>query len=107
MAHVALAGATALAWLGAGAVVLAPLGSSGDRAFDALNRLGAGAVAFSLLTFAAGWLGLLHTAAYVPLFVLAAAGGVVVLARSIRGARLPRLRTWPAWQLALAALIAV
>jgi hypothetical protein len=107
LAHVALAGATALAWLGAGAAVLAPLGSSGDRAFDVLNRLGAGAVAFSLLTFAAGWLGLLYTAAYVPLLVLAAAGGALVLARSVRGARLPRLRTWPAWQLALAALIAV
>jgi hypothetical protein len=107
LAHVALAGATGLAWLGAGAAVLAPLGSSGDRAFDVLNRLGVGAVAFSLLTFAAGWLGLLRAAAYVPLLVLAAAGGTVVLARSIRGTRLPRFRTWPAWQLALAALIAV
>lgn len=107
LAHVALAGATALAWLGAGGLLLAPLGSSSDRALDALNRLGAGAVAFSLLTFAAGWLGLLHAAAYLPVFVLAAAGGVVVLARSVRGVRLPHLRSWPAWQLALAALIFV
>ncbi len=105
--HVALAGATALAWLGAGAAVLAPLGSSGDRAFDVLNRLGIGAVAFALLTFAAGWLGMLHSAAYVPLLTAAAVCGVVVLARSIRGTRLPRLRTWPVWQLALAALIVV
>jgi hypothetical protein len=104
---VALAAATVLAWLGAGAAVLAPLGSTGDRAFDALNRLGAGAVAFSLLTFGVGWLGLLRRAGYMPLFVLAAAGGLVFLARSIPGARLPRFRTWPAWQLALAALIAV
>lgn len=62
-AHVALAGLTALSWLGAGSLVLAPLRSSGDRALDALNRIGAGALAFALATFAAGWLGLLYAEA--------------------------------------------
>ncbi|MGH3131484.1 MAG: hypothetical protein ACRDNX_11750, partial [Gaiellaceae bacterium] len=63
-AHVALAGVTALAWLGLGSLALAPLGSSGDRLLDALNRFGAGALGFALLTLGAGWLGLLHTALY-------------------------------------------
>jgi hypothetical protein len=107
LAHVALAGATALAWLGVGAAVLAPLGTSGDRALDLLNRLGAGAVAFALITFAVGWLGLVDPVAYLVLFVPAAIGGAIVVARSARGLRLPRFRSWPAWQLALAALIAV
>ena len=107
LAHVALAGATALAWLGLGAALLSPLGASGDGALDLLNRLGAGAVAFALITFGGGWLGLVDPVAYLLLFVPAAVGGAVVLARSARGLRRPQLRTWPAWQLALAALIAV
>jgi hypothetical protein len=107
LAHVALASATALAWLGLGAAILAPLGASADRALDLLNRLGAGAVAFALITFGGGWLGLVDPVAYLLLFVPAALGGAVVLARSARGARRPQLGTWPAWQLALAALIAV
>jgi hypothetical protein len=107
LAHVALAGATALAWLGAGALVLAPLESSGDPGLDVLNRLGVGAVSFSLLTFAVGWLGLLSAVAYVTVLVLAAAVGVIALARSLRGVQPPRLRAWPRWQLALLGLIAI
>jgi hypothetical protein len=106
VAHVALAVATALAWLGAGSLLVAPLGSSGDRALDALNRFGTGAIAFSLVTFAAGWLGLLYAAAYIPLLALAAAVGVVKLARLLQGARWPDPRAWPRWQQALLALVA-
>jgi len=62
VAHVALAAASALAWLGAGSLVLAPLGRSSDRALDGLSRLGAGAVALALLTWTLGWLGLLYAA---------------------------------------------
>ena len=103
VAHVALTCVTALGWLGLGSLVLAPLGQSGDRALDLLNRLGAGAVAFALLTFAAGWLGLLYPAAYVPVLVVAAALGVLAL----RGVPRPSFRGWPRWQLGLVALIAV
>jgi hypothetical protein len=106
-AHVALALLTALGWLGAGSLVLAPLSSSGDGALDVLNRVGAGAVAFALATFAVGWLGLLYAAAYVPVLVVAAAAGGLVLVRALRGAPRPRLRSWPRWQVALLALIAV
>jgi hypothetical protein len=105
LAHLALAGLTALAWLGAGSLVLAPLGTTGDRALDGLNRFGAGAVAFALLTFAAGWLELLYAAAYVPLLVAAAVCGGVALARLVHGTPPPRPSTWPRWQLALAGLV--
>ena len=104
-AHVALAGATALAWLGAGSLALAPLGRTGDRALDLLNRVAIGAVAFALSTFAAGWLGLLYRAAYLPLFAVAAAGGAVVAVRTLRGITWPALRSWRPWELALAALV--
>jgi hypothetical protein len=104
-AHVALAALTALSWLGAGTLVLAPLGWTGGRALDALNRIGAGALAFALATFAAGWLGLLYAEAYVPLAVLAAAGGLLVCVRLLRGVRLPA--GLPRWQLALAVLLGV
>jgi hypothetical protein len=103
LAHIALAGATALAWLGLGSLVLAPLGSSGDRALDTLNAVGAGAVGFALLTLGAGWLGLLYPAAYLPVFAVAALVGAVRL----RGARLPRVRAWPRVDAALLALLAV
>ena len=52
--------------------MLAPAGRSGDRALDLLNRFGAGAVTFALLTFAAGWLHLLYAAAYIPVAVVCA-----------------------------------
>jgi hypothetical protein len=102
--HVALAAAMALAWLGAGAVALAPLGRSGDRALDALNRFGAGAVALALLTFALGWAQVLYAALLVPVFVAAAFVGALELRRLGRPA-IPR--AWPRWQLLVLGLIAV
>ena len=105
LGHVLLAGATLLAWLGAGSLVLAPLGGTGDRLLDGLNRIGAGALAFALATFAAGWAGALSSAAYRFVFALAAAGGAWVAFRLLRAARLPRIRTWRPWELALGALL--
>ena len=102
VAHVALAAATALAWLGVGSLVLAPLGRSGDRALDGLNRLGAGAVALALLTWMLGWFGLLYAELFVPLLAAGAVLGALEL-RRLRPLGLPH--AWPAWQLALLALI--
>jgi hypothetical protein len=107
LAHVALAGGQALGWLGAGTLVLAPLGRTGDRPLDLLNRLGAGAVAFALLTFGVGWLGFLYAQLFVPLFAAAAVAGAVELARNVRGARLPAFASWARWEVALGAVIAV
>ena len=101
-AHVAVAGATALAWLGVGSLALAPLGRSGDRALDGLNRLGAGAVALALLTWTLGWLGLLYAELFVPVLAVGAVFGCLEL-RSLRPFRLPR--GWAGWQLALLGLI--
>jgi hypothetical protein len=103
VAHVGLAGLTALGWLGLGSLVLARVRSSGDRLLDLLNRLGAGALGFALLTFLAAVGGLLYTALYVPLLVACAIVGALTLRRYLPAR--PRLRTWPGWQLALAALI--
>ena len=75
LGHVLLAGATLLAWLGAGSLVLLPLGATGDRLLDGLNRIGVGALAFALATFASGWASALSSAAYRAVFALAAAGG--------------------------------
>jgi hypothetical protein len=107
LAHVALAFGQALGWLGAGTLVLAPLGRTGDRPLDLLNRVGAGAVAFALLTFGVGWLGFLHAELFVPLFAAAAVVGAVELARNVRGARLPAFASWARWEVALGAVIAV
>jgi hypothetical protein len=96
-----------LGWLGAGAIVLAPLGRTGDRPLDLLNRIGAGAVALALLTFALGWLGLVYEAVFVPLLVGAAVAGAFELVGALRGARLPRPSEWPRWQLVLASMIAL
>jgi Dolichyl-phosphate-mannose-protein mannosyltransferase len=105
LGHVLLAGATLLAWLGAGSLVLAPLGAPGDRLLDGLNRIGAGALAFALATFAAGWAGALSSAAYRLVFAVAAAGGAWVAFRLLRGARLRRIWTWRPWELALGGLL--
>ena len=107
LAHLLLAGATLLAWLGAGSLVLAPLASSGDRVLDALNRIGAGALAFALVTFAAGWAGALSSTAYRALLVAAAAGGAWVAFMLVGDAERPRLRTWRPWELALGGLVMV
>lgn len=105
LAHVALAALTALSWFGLGSVVLAPFGRPADRALDALNRVGAGAVAFVLLTFAVGWVGLLYRAAYLPVFAAAAAWGGVLAAREVRTLRRPELRAWRGWERALLGLV--
>ncbi len=107
LAHVALAGLTALAWLGLGSLILAPVRTSGDRLLEGLNRLGVGALAFALLTFAAGFAGLLYPAAYLPVFALTALAGLRSAARLLDGAALPRLRAWRRWQLGLGGLLAV
>src|SRR3712207_823885 len=98
IAHVALAAVTALAWLGLGSLVLLRVPDSGDRLLDVLNRLGLGALAFALLTFAAGWLGLLYAAAYIPVFAVTAAAGLLTARRLAREVSLPRVGRWPAWQ---------
>ncbi len=105
LGHVLLAGATLLAWLGAGSLILAPLAATGDRLLDGLNRIGVGALAFALATFAAGWAGALSSAAYRSVFALAAVGGAWVAPRLLRGARLRRIRTWRWWELALGGLL--
>jgi len=105
LAHVVLAGATLLAWLGAGSLLLVPLGTTGDRLLDGLNRIGVGALAFGLATFAAGWADALSSAAYRGVFAVAAGGGGWIALGSMRGARLPRLRTWRPWELALGGIL--
>jgi hypothetical protein len=101
--HVALAGVTALAWLGLGSLLLAPLPPSGDRALDALNRVGAGALGFALATFAFGWLGLLDAVPYDLALAAAAVWGAVQARGLLRAVSLPR--EWPRWQAGLAALL--
>jgi hypothetical protein len=105
LGHVLVAGAMLLAWLGAGSLILAPLRAPGDRLLDGLNRIGVGALAFALATFVAGWAGGLSSAAYRVVFVLAAAAGARVALRLTKGARLPRVRAWRPWELALGAIL--
>ena len=100
----ALAGLTALGWIGLGSLVLARVPRSGDGLLDGLNRFGVGAVGFALLTFFAGVAGLLYAALYFPLLVACAAVGAFVLRGRVP--RRPRLREWPWWQVALAGAIA-
>lgn len=107
LAHIALAGATVLAWLGLGSLLLRRLAASGDRLLDGLNSIGVGAVAFALLTFGAGWAGVLHAAVFIPVFAVSALAGVATSFALWRGAALPRPRKWRSWQLALAALLAI
>lgn len=102
-----LAGITLLAWLGLGSLLLHPLRSSGDRLLDLLNRVGAGAVGFALLTMGLGWAGALHSTAFEILLALAAFGGIVRFATETRSLASPRLRKWRPWQMALAALLAL
>jgi hypothetical protein len=103
LAHVALAGLTALGWFGLGSLLLARVRPTGDGLLDALNRFGLGAVAFALLTFFAGLAGLLYPAVYVPVLVACAVAGGAALRRAkrVRGSE-PRR----GWELALAALLA-
>jgi hypothetical protein len=110
VAHVALAAVQVLSWFGLGSLVLYRL-RTGHVAVDALNRVGAGAVAFALLTLAAGLAGLLYAELFIPVTVVAAVGGALVALRAARGLRLPTLRDLPRWQsglaLALAATLAM
>jgi len=103
--HVFLAGATVLAWLGVGSIVLAPLPPVSDRLLDLLNRIGAGSIAFALVTFAVGWAGYLDPAAYRVVLAVSAAAGLTAATRLSAGLRLPRPRTWRRWELAFAALL--
>ena len=107
LGHVALAGLTAVAWFGLGSLILARLPAVRDPVLDLLNRVGAGAIAFALLTFAAGWLGLLYPMAYRVVFALAALVGFVAAASARDRLPHPRLGQWRPWQLALAGLLAV
>jgi Dolichyl-phosphate-mannose-protein mannosyltransferase len=106
LAHVALAGVTALSWLGLGTIVLAPLAVRGDRMLDVLNRIAVGAITFALLTLAVGWARLVYRDVYLPFFVLTASIGLIAALRLARGASLPRVSSWPWWQTALLGLIA-
>lgn len=106
-AHIALAGVTALGWLGLGRVLLTAGPRTGDVALDALNRLAVGALAFGLLTLAAGHAGLLYPVAYVPVLGLAALAGLPEAVKVFGRTPRPRLRTWPHWQTALAVLLGV
>jgi hypothetical protein len=105
LAHVALAALTLLAWLGLGSVILARGPRVGDPLLDLLNRVGAGALSFALLTFAAGWAGLLYKAAYLPVFAAAALAGAAYCVPLARSAPRPRFRDWAPWQLALLGLL--
>jgi hypothetical protein len=105
LAHVALAAATLLAWLGMGSVVLARAPRVGDASLDLLNRVGVGALSFAILTFAAGWARLLYPAAYIPVFCIAAIVGAGKAVAWSRNAPRPRLRNWARWELALLALL--
>jgi hypothetical protein len=106
-AHVLLAVATILAWLGLGSVIVGTWLRVHDPLLDLLSRVGVGALAFALLTFAAGWLGILYRAAYLPVFTIAAIAGALTLARRARLAPRPQLRSWPRWQVILLCLLAV
>jgi hypothetical protein len=106
LAHIALAGATVLAWLGVGSLLARRL-SVGDPLLDLLNRVGVGAISFALLTFAAGWSGVLYAAVFLPVFALAALFGVVTATRRVHDAHLPRVGSWPRWQLALVVVLGV
>jgi hypothetical protein len=103
--HVALAGVTIAAWFGLGSLLLAGPLKSGDAHLDALNKIGAGAIAFALVTFAAGWAGVLQPVVYLAVFAPTAAAGVAFGVPLRRRVALPRVRTWSRWQLAVLMLL--
>jgi hypothetical protein len=106
LAQVALGLATALSWLGLGTLLLTRLRDRGELLLDAINRIGAGAVAWSLLTAGAGWLGLLYRPIYLVAFVPCAVGGAAAAVPLVRALPRPRPAAWPWWQRALGLLIA-
>src|SRR5687768_12124133 len=99
--HVALAGVTIAAWFGLGSLLLAGPLKSGEARLDALNKIGAGAIAFALVTFAAGWAGVLQPVVYLAVFAPTAAAGVAFGVPLLRRVALPRVRTWKPWQVAV------
>lgn len=107
LAHLALAAITVLAWLGLGSLLLGRGPTVSDSVLHLLNRVGVGALAFALLTFGAGWAGLLYRVGYVPIFAGAAILGTVESGMWLRSAARPQLRHWATWQLALLGLLAV
>ncbi len=90
VAHLALGATTLLAWLGLGSVALVRGPRVGGAVLDLLNRVGVGALSFALLTFGAGWAGLLYRAAYLPVFVFATLAGFALAVKVARG--VPRIR---------------
>lgn len=104
-AHLALAAVQALAWYGLGSLLLHRL-RTGERGVDALNAVGAGAVGFALLTFAAGLGGVLYGWLAVAATAITAAAGAVRLWRATRGWRTRNLMTFPRWQIATIVLLA-
>lgn len=107
LGHIALACATALSWFGLGTLLLAKLRDPGDGVLDALNRFGAGAVAWALLTAFAGWLGVLYNWVYLVGFVPCAFLGVAAVVPAARALPLPRPSLWPRWEQALGLLLAL
>jgi hypothetical protein len=105
LAHAGLAAATLLAWFGLGSVVLIRGPRVGDPLLHIVNRVGAGVLSFALLTFAAGWSGLLYRAAYLPVFVASALVGAAVCMTTARITPRPHFRGWARWQLVLLALL--
>jgi hypothetical protein len=106
VAHVGLAALTALAWLGAGSLVLRRArGAVADTLLEALNELAAGAVAFALLTFLAGLSGLLYPAPFIVLTACAALAGAFRAVGLSRRSGRPRIRALPPWERALVALL--
>jgi hypothetical protein len=104
LAHVALAGLTALAWFGLGSLVLSR-STPRDPVLEALNRIGVGAIGFALLTFAAGWTKLLYPGLYAVVFALAVLAGIAAALPYARKLPKPALRVWPRWQQGLLALL--
>ena len=102
LAHVALPRRRRSRGSASAAALLAPLGRSGDRALDVLNRARRRRVAFALLTSTLGWFGSRSTR---ELFVPPLAAGAVLGALELAALRPSASAAWPAWQLALLALI--
>jgi 4-amino-4-deoxy-L-arabinose transferase-like glycosyltransferase len=98
----------ALAWLGGGSLLLsAGRGIVGDRLLEGLNELAVGAIAWAMLTFAAGFAERLYSLPFAILTAAAALVGARRFAVLIRGSRLPQLRELQRWERALVALLGV
>jgi hypothetical protein len=104
LAHVLLAGGTLLAWFGLGSIIFVRMPVTEDPLLDVLNRLGVGAIAFALVTFAAGWARVLYPAAYIVAFAATAFVGAAATIR-LRLLPLPALGGWRRWELCLFGLL--